>query len=370
MGVCVRRREPYLAAGAVLLAALCGCRRVEPSAPALTADALWRQAVEALDGDRADEAAELFRRSLAAADGDDRRRDAAIRLFAAGEVAAARALLNGRSAPSLAAVSDAIDLYAASPPAAHRGDPYVVAAIADALTLLRRPAEPTQPIEPVLLTPPDLANLTRLWQTWLMLADPDSADPAERPGRAMVLWAAMHLDVDVLAERGFIVHRPVGDNAAGWLAHLGSWPVATISAAEDVVDLGAIPSGPVAMYLATWDTSFPLTVSLEGEWVEQGFAVRMCSHPPLLTALLASLTDADLADGAVAARTAEEIDAVLALAEQLGRDGAVGFDGGVLTVVSPEVAQTDYVPRNDWLADLAGYVRYGRAALAPLVAAR
>jgi len=351
-------------AGLVLLAAVIGCRRIDPPAPPLTGEELWRQAVCALADGQSGGAAELFRRSLDADDDVDRRRDAVVRLFAAGEAEAARALLAGRSAPSLVAAMGALDLYDQSPPPGREADPYVVGAMADALAFLSRPAAAAEPIDPVLVTAGDLRHLMRLWQMWLRLAELDAGGAPQPPSRVMALWAAASIDVDALADRGFIVHRPAGDQGGGWLFHLGSWPLAS-AAMEDVVNPGPAQSGPVALYFGVWGPSGAFTLSLRGRLTDQGLVVGECSRRPLFNALLASLTDRDLAAGHVTSRDEAEREAIGRLAERLGKAGALVSDGHRL-LVSADVDQTDYAPHTSWLADLAGYVRYGQPVLASM----
>ncbi|NLF32602.1 MAG: hypothetical protein GX591_17135 [Planctomycetes bacterium] len=348
---------------AVLLAVPAGggCRRVERPEPAQTAEALFEQASEALAAGRVEDAAALFARSLATADDVRRRRDAAVRLFAAGAADPALDLLADRQDPSLAAAREAMMLYKAAPPPGWRDNPYVVAAMSDALAAVGRLSGRLEPLAPVELGEAALGGMIRDWHTWARLA----AGPSDGAGRSrtMVVWAVGGANEDAAAEQGLIIHPAGGGDGAGQLVHMGSWFAGGSAPPVEVVVPPAGSDGPVALVLATWNDAAALTVALLGERTEGGLVVTGCSHPALLAALLAKMADPDLAGGPyVLLRDPGESRAVAALAAERGAAGAVAVEGLWAHWTVAEADQTDFAADDSLLADLVGFVRYGRDA--------
>ena len=355
------RARTILGTALLIVLAVGGCRRVERPAPVETGEALFAQASSALADGRIEDAAALFARSLATADDVRRRRDASVRLFAAGAADAALELLAGRREPLLAATREAMILYAAAPPPGWEDNPYVVGAMSDALAAAGRLSGPVQPLAPTRLGEAALREVIRDWHAWARLVAASANEGGS--SRAMLVWTLDRADEVAAGERRLIVHPPTDADGAGWLVHLGSWPAGGGGPVDELATLPTGPDGPVALVLATWDDGPPLTVVLFGERAAGELVVTGCSHPALLAALVATMADPDLAAGSrIRLRDDGERQALLTLVAQLDADEAVTVEGPWATWTAPRADQTDFAVDDRPLADLVGYIRYGLAA--------
>ena len=354
-----------VAAMALALGAAPSCKRVTPPPAKPSADELWSQAEAALDDGQVERSAELFGESLAASDDAGRRIDAAIRVAVAGRLDLGEALVANRPQPELATLARAMKIFRESPPSGRAKDVYTVAAMADALWVLRAPMTQAETPRPIRLSPRHLADISRAWQKWqwyrqaFSVADSQPADQA----RAMVLWLLAQTPPATDPPGAFIMHGTGEEGPALALVHLGSWPLDETSPAYDVAAFARLPAeGPAGFCLAAWRTGqAPSVLLLAGRLREGELVVTSTSDESAYGALVNLLADASISPGRVVPRSQQERAEILSAAERLGFAGRLGQDGSAIvdaSAVDPEDAAA--APAGEWLSDLAGYIRYGK----------
>ena len=366
---CIARGCLLLAPWAAVLpaAVVClagGCRRVTPAPVKPTAEQLWEQGQACLaDGD-VERAAALLTRSLRMTDDTHRRRDLAVRLTAAGRADLAAGLLAGRTERQLVSLADALKAFRESPPPGYEANPYVVGGMGDALHVLETPVVMTATAEPMRLTARNLAIMAHHWEKWQELGS-EGGDSEPRPGRAMVLWVLDCPPVRAAGLGPYVVHTVGAEGRTFSLAHLGSWPMGTAEGGFDAVALADKALGcPAWLRFAAWrGPGHPAELVLAGQLDGDGFVVTAGSDPPAYRALLALLADDTISPGRVTSRDAAEQEDILGLVDRLGMTHRLVREGPSLVVPDRSADATGDPDAGEWLADLAGYVRYGRACL-------
>ena len=113
-----------------------------------------------------------------------------------------------------------------------------------------------------------------------------------------------------------------------------------------------------SQFFRTAAESFALT----GEFAGGSFIVSEVSSNVVLQGLLSVLADKDISAARVRPRDDSEREQIIRLADQLGLAGQLSQAGAALVVNLPE--DEDGPEPGQWLAEVAGYVRYGQAAMA------
>lgn len=339
------------------LAAGFGCESPSHPARSETPEQLWQQAREALDEGRVEAAAGLMRQSLAAKDSPALRGSAVIALFEADRPDLAAGLVDPSAGVHQAALAEAVNLLAGQPggasmllPAGH--------AIAAEWAMPGRTVGLDQPIR---FARADLAETIDLLQAWSRLAMVEQGLDLSQ-ARSIALWK-IPLNASLQPAAVALAH-PAGGDHTSLLVHLGSWPITTAAPADDLVGLLS-GEGPARLVMLSWVGAVPIgPMAMEGWLGPDGLVVDSAEGGGLFQAAVAALGDSTIAPGSVLCRDQAEMSELLAWVDHLGRGEDVQVWGLGVSVPLPD-GQTDYADPGLWLAELAGYIRYGREIVLP-----
>ena len=183
----------------------------------------------------------------------------------------------------------------------------------------------------------------------------------------MILWVLDCPPAQAAGLGPYVVHTVVGGDKMFALAHLGSWPMGTAEGGFDAVALAdKAPGCPAWLRFAAWrGPEDPVELVLTGQLDGDGFVVVAGSDAPAYRALLALLQDDTISPGRVTSGDPAELQDILNLAERIGMSHRLIRDGRSLIVPDRRDDATGDPDAGQWLADLAGYVRYGRACMPP-----
>ena len=360
------------------MALLAGCQGQDPTPGPTSPEELWQQGQVALQAEQFDQGARMLAESLTRAENIDRRREAAMRLAGAGRLDLAEGFLHNQSSPELMRLARAMKLYQASPPRGHEANPYIISGMAEAMMTQETPAELTDVPQPIRFSGEQLGVILHNWLTWVHFSqqelaattgpaedDDDGSADREPAGRAMALWVIRGANDLRTAPRHYIAHGLEDAHDPTTLAYLGSWLLARDGPTFDAVSLADdCSAGEVELRLHAWRGSQPLaTLVLTGELADGGLVIRRTSDARQYEALLGMFGDEQIAPGRVTPKSAEEQTEILQLAQRMGLSERLVAEDGALVAPTADRGETDYAPTGQWLADVAGYIRYGRAAI-------